>query len=501
MTTMTMTTMTTTMMTTTDRRGGRVRDLLASTRLRLAATIVLVVVVAGAGVVIAVRTVLLDQVDSRLTDQLVQESEEFERFMRLGRDAAGGPVDRVLRRAGQLYLRRSVLDDDEAIVVIDRRRGGVQSLSPVEGYRLGDDVALRRSWLAMTESWLGDIDTPAGEAKVLVVPVVRGGTNVGAFVVAAFTEDDRAEADAALEVVIWATALSVLGVALASWFIAGRLLRPLRTMTDTARRISQEDLSQRLADTGGGDEMAILVRTFNSMLDRLEDALSTQRRFLADAGHDLRTPVTILRGHLEQLRAGMVPEEERDETLLLIQDEVDRMARLVDDLVVLARSQRPDFLRLAPVDLGDLAVAILRRAEAIPGPEWRAEPGVGVVQGDAERLTQAALNLVTNAARYSPPGEPVTVGTHLGDGEAVLWVEDSGPGVSPEDRERIFGRHVRGLDRRRSGSGLGLAIARAIAEAHRGGLELEEPRGGRGARFVMRFPAESGSVDAMEEVR
>jgi two-component system OmpR family sensor kinase len=150
------------------------------------------------------------------------------------------------------------------------------------------------------------------------------------------------------------------------------------------------------------------------------------------------------------------------------------------------------------VDLADLAVAILRRAEAIPGPDWRAEPGVGVVQADAERLTQAALNLVTNAARFSPPGAPVVVGTSLRDGEAALWVEDSGPGVSPRDRERIFQRHVQGPTRR-SGSGLGLAIARAIAEAHGGRLELEPPRDGTGARFVMRFPATTAGV--MEEVR
>jgi two-component system OmpR family sensor kinase len=485
-------------MTTTERRPGRLRDLLASTRLRLAATLVLVVLVAGGAVVVGVRAVLLDQVDARLSRELVQESEEFERFMRLGRDPAGGPVDRNLLRAGQLFLRRSVLDEDEAILVVDRRRGGVQSLSPVDGYRLGDDVALRRSWLGLTESRLADERTPAGVAKVLAVPVERGGSREGVFVVARFTEGERAEADDALEVLVWAMGLAVLAVALASWFIAGRVLRPLRTITETARRISEEDLSQRLDDLGGGDEVAVLVRTFNSMLDRLEDALATQRRFLADAGHDLRTPLTILRGHLEQLRAGMVPEAERDETLALVQDEVERMARLVDDLVVLARSQRPDFLRVAPVDLGDLAVAILRRAEAIPGPEWRAEPGVGVVEADAERLTQAALNLVTNAARFSPAGAPVVVGTELRDGEAALWVEDSGPGVPPRDRERIFRRHVQGLDRRRSGSGLGLAIARAIAEAHGGRLDLEPPRAGTGARFVMRFPA--GTAGLIEEV-
>jgi signal transduction histidine kinase len=480
-------------------RRWTLRDLLASTRLRLATTLVLVVLVAGAGIVLGVRAVLLDQLDARVTQDLVQESEEFERFLRLGRDASGRPVDGNLRRAGDLYLRRSVLVEDEVIVVTDSRRGGVQSPSPVEGYRLGDDVALRRSWLGATESVLEDIATPAGEAKVLAVPVLRNGSREGAFVVAMFTAGERAEVDDALQVVLWATALAVLATALASWFIAGRVLRPLRTMTETARRISEEDLSQRLAEPGGNDEVAVLVRTFNSMLDRLEDALGTQRRFLADAGHDLRTPLTILRGHLEQLRAGLVPEEERDDTLALVQDEVERMARLVDDLVVLARSQRPDFLRTQPVDVADLALAILRRAEAIPGPEWRAEPGVGVVEADLERLTQAALNLVTNAARYSPPGEPVVIGTELRDGEAALWVEDSGPGVSPRDRERIFQRHVRGLDRLRSGSGLGLAIARAIAEAHGGRLALEAPRHGRGARFVMRFPAET--VDVIEEVR
>ena len=482
------------------RRRGDLRDLLASTRLRLAATIVLVVLAAGAAVDIGVRTVLFDQLDSRLSQELMQESEEFKRFLLLGRDAEGRTIDADLRRAGQLYMRRSVLDADEAIVVIDLRRGGVQSLSPVEGYRLGDDPELRREWRALTNSRISTVRTPGGEAKVLAVPVLRRNERVGVFVVARFTRGERAEVDAALEVVLWATGLSVLGVALVSLFIARQVLRPLRRMTETARRISEEDVSQRLDDPGGADEMAVLVRTFNSMLDRLQGALATQRRFLADAGHDLRTPLTILRGHVEQLRSGLVPDEERDDTLALVQDEVERMARLVDDLVLLARSQRPDFLRLAPVDLADLAVGILRRAEAIDGPDWRATPGVGVVEGDAERLTQAALNLVTNAARFSAPGAPVVIGTELRDGHALLWVEDSGPGVRPQDRERIFQRHVQGSDRLRSGSGgLGLAIARAIAEAHGGVLRLEEPQAGSGARFVIRFPAEP--VPVIQEVR
>jgi two-component system, OmpR family, sensor kinase len=311
--------------------------------------------------------------------------------------------------------------------------------------------------------------------------------------VARFTADEQNQVDDALEVVFWVTAVAVLAVAMISWWLAGRVLRPLRVMTETARRISEEDVSRRLVDHGGDDEVAVLIRTFNSMLDRLQGALDTQKSFLADTGHDLRTPLTILRGHVEQLRSGVVPDDERDETLELVQDEVDRMSRLVDDLVVLARAQRPDFLRLGPVDLADLAFGVLRRAEAIEGPDWHAEPGVGVVEADGERLTQAALNLVTNAARHSPPGAPVTIGTDLRRGEARLWVQDSGPGVRPEERETIFQRHVRGAERRGPGSGLGLAIARAIAEAHGGVLELENGSG-PGARFVLRFPAAGAPV-------
>jgi two-component system, OmpR family, sensor kinase len=189
----------------------------------------------------------------------------------------------------------------------------------------------------------------------------------------------------------------------------------------------------------------------------------------------------------------MVPPEEQDETLALVGDEVARMARLVDDLMVLARAERPDFLQLGPVDLGDLAIAVLRRAETLPGPAWRAEPGVGVIRADAERLTQAALNLVTNAARYSPPGAPVTIGTALADGVATLWVADSGPGVPPEDRERILGRFVRGADRRREGTGLGLAIVAAIASAHGGILRVTEARPEGGARFQIDLPTDGAS--------
>ncbi|HWH14978.1 MAG TPA: HAMP domain-containing sensor histidine kinase [Miltoncostaeaceae bacterium] len=474
------------------RRAARAGELLSSTRTRLAATLVAVVALTGLLVVVGVRTVLLDQLDDRVRDSLVQEYEEFRRFLQLGRTPDGARVDGDPLEAARLFLARSVLERGETVLVVDRAGGLVQS-GARSGDRLGDDAALLDRWRRLTASVLETVDTPAGEAVALAVPIRRGADWEATFVVARFTRDDRQRVETALRVVMAFTGASVLLVAGVAWWLAGRVLRPLRLMTRTAERISREDLSGRLDDPGGNGETAVLVRTFNRMMDRLEGALDSQQAFLADVGHDLRTPITIIRGHLDQLAAGMVPEDERDGVLELLQDEVGRMGRLVEDLVLIARAQRPDFLHLGPVDLADLALGVQQRAAAIPGPDWRAHPGVGVVTADEGRLMQAALNLVTNAARYSPPGAPIVVGTALRGSDALLWVADSGPGVPDEQRAQIFRRHVSGPDRSDGGSGLGLAIARAIAEAHGGSLDLE-PYDGRGATFTIRIPAEPGTA-------
>jgi two-component system, OmpR family, sensor kinase len=467
---------------------ARLRGGLGSTRARLAATLVAVLLLAGVLIVLAVRTVLLAELTDRVRTSLVQEKDEFDRFLALGRDPRdGGPVGRDLHRAAQLYLRRTVLDSAEQIAVIVPGRSPVHSFG--RAHLIAGDPEQEARWAAVRRNELVSISTPDGPAEVLAVPVSDDSGRTGTFVVANFVARERAQVGDALRAVTSATAGAVLLVGLLAWSIAGRVLRPLRDMTATARHISEQDLSRRLPDPGGRDEVSTLVRTFNTMLDRLEGSMASQRAFLHDAGHDLRTPLTIVGGHLEQLAAGLVPEEERAETLALVADEVARMSRLVEDLMVLARAERPDFLRLAPVDLGDLAEGVRRRAEAaFPGPLWRARPGVGVVRADAERLTQALLNLVSNAARYSPPGAPVTVGTALGDGTAVLWVADSGPGVPPEARERVVRRFARGPERRRDGTGLGLAIATAIAEAHGGALRITDAVPEGGARVEISIP-------------
>ena len=255
-------------------------------------------------------------------------------------------------------------------------------------------------------------------------------------------------------------------VGLVGWFVAGRLLRPLRDLRDTAERISETDLSQRL-DVEGSDEISDLSETFNRMLDRLEAAFSDQRRLIDDAGHELRTPLTIVSGHLQVMDvedpADVV--DSRD----LVLDEVDRMSRLVDDLIVLARAERPDFVRPQQVDLARLVPSALDKARGLAAREWVVQPGPSLaLHADPERLTQTLLQLAANAIRHTSPGDTITFGWRREPRFAVVWVADTGNGFGDQDLDALFERFARGNRPRGEGTGLGLAIVRSIAQAHGG---------------------------------
>jgi signal transduction histidine kinase len=308
----------------------------------------------------------------------------------------------------------------------------------------------------------------------------------GVFVVAASLSSERAQVEDAVRLAALVL-LSVLLIASAlAWVVAGRVLAPLRLLAGTARSIGESDLTQRIP-VSGRDEIADLARTFNAMLDRLEAAFGTQRAFVSDASHELRTPITIVRGHLELL--GEDPDERR-ETIALVMDELDRMSRFVDDLLLLARADRDDFLRLAGVELGALTDELYDKAVALGQRDWRLEGrGEALLHADRQRLTQAVMGLAQNAVQHTAPGDAIWLGSDTGRREIRLWVRDSGPGVAPEDQGRIFERFARAsASRRRSeGAGLGLAIVRAIAAAHGGRVALSS-RPGAGATFTLVLP-------------
>ncbi len=228
-------------------------------------------------------------------------------------------------------------------------------------------------------------------------------------------------------------------------------------------------------------------------LDRLncvERAFASQRAFIRDASHELRTPITITRGHLELL--GDDPDERR-ETVALVLDELDRMAGFVNDLLLLAKSERHDFLRVRELELGALTDELIEKAVGLGERAWTLEArGEGTLLADRERLTQAVLGLAENAVQHSGDGDPIWIGSAISGDEARLWVRDEGPGISESDQDRVFERFARASNSRRrsDGAGLGLAIVRAIAEGTTAtSSSTAGPARGRSSRSCCPWPA------------
>jgi signal transduction histidine kinase len=430
--------------------------------------------------VIAIYELLIVRVDDRLEASLRQEVEEFRQLAQGIDPADGEPFGDDLEGIFELYRERNVLTAGEVIVMfVDGRRFGTISAGRGGQLNLG---AQSSRWARLERAERGEVETPTETVRYLAVPVRPRGV----FVVAASLSAERANVNEAVRLAALVL-LSVLLIASAlAWVVAGRVLAPLRVLDDTARSISATDLTRRIP-VSGDDEIAELTRTFNAMVDRLERAFASQRAFVSDASHELRTPITIVRGHLELL--GDDPDERR-ETIALVMDELGRMSRFVDDLLLLARAERNDFLRVEEVELGALTDELLDKAIGLGPRTWAVEArGEARLQADRQRLTQAVMGLAQNAVQHTSAGDPVWIGTGVDGDEAALWVRDSGPGIPRDDQERVFERFARasGSRRRSEGAGLGLAIVRAIAEAHGGRAELAS-RPGAGSTFTVVVP-------------
>jgi signal transduction histidine kinase len=281
---------------------------------------------------------------------------------------------------------------------------------------------------------------------------------------------------------------------LASYLAAARITAPLRRMASVAARVDAGDLAPRMdASPRLAGELGVLTTAFNHMLDRLAEAFAAQREFIADASHELRTPLTVIRGQLEVLVAQEDPPvEEVRRVERLVQAEVTRISRLVDDLLVLAQSERTDFLRREEIELRSfvaelwdgLSLTARRRFELGPVP-------AGTLHADPDRVAQALRNLARNAIEHTAePDGLVRLEVRRSAADGVRFtVIDDGPGIPAAERERVFERLHR-LDAARSraagGAGLGLAIVRAVAEAHGGRVSAAEaPAGGAQIDLVL----------------
>jgi len=359
--------------------------------------------------------------------------------------------------------------------------------------------------------------------RLLTEPLHLNGTGevVGAVQVAESFAPFESTMSAVARLMLLAGVGALLLAVVVGWLLTRAALSPVFRITETAQHIAATgDYRQRLHVTpprfGHGDELFFLAATFNDMIARLEHMLDSQRRLLADTSHELRNPITIIRGNLALLRRPSVPEASRSEAIVEAEEEAARMGRLVGDLLLLARADAgdmPSFQR-ERVDLGELASDVVEQARPQAGSRVLSvshDPRC-VVLGDRDRLKQLVTNLVENAIRYTPAGGKIEIavrgGTRLQQRGATvrsrsardagtttsmaqLTVTDTGIGISPTDLPHVFERFYRAekaRSRAHGGSGLGLSIAEYIAQAHGGSIEASSEGSNRGSTFTVHLP-------------
>lgn len=430
---------------------------------------------------VAQYLVLTAEVDREVEADLLQEAEELRGIAdRIDPATAQGAA---VAEVFDSFLAQNIPSLGEMMFAMIDGSPYKSTLGPAQLFEQEELVA---RWAAYTEPTWGEATSPAGPVRYLAVPLRSEDRVVGTFVVAIFM-DQRLEGvgDAVRAgAIVFGSAFLIASAT--AWLGAGRVLRPIRQVTEAARSITDTNWRRRI-DVAGDEEVAELARTFNAMLDRLEEAFAAQRRFIDDAGHELRTPITIIRGHLELW--GNDPKEAA-EAQAVIDDELTRMARIVDELLLLAKAEHPGFLELEPVDIAAFTDEIAAKARVLDAGPWIVAGRAGIVViADRQRLIQAIMNLAANAVEHTPPGTPIEIGSVATADGVRIWVKDEGPGIDPQDRERIFDRFDRGRSGRRNtrGAGLGLSIVAAIASAHRGQVTVaSEP--GQGSTFSIVLP-------------
>ena len=340
-----------------------------------------------------------------------------------------------------------------------------------------------------------DVNRGGSRLRVLTVPWVMGNRLEGFLQVGTRMDVVNATQQTLLEVLLIGTAIAIVAAGLAAWLSSYQALHPLDNVTKTALQItSADDLSRRIPYTGSSkDEVGQLVAAFNQTLSRLENLFSNQRRFLADVGHELRTPLTVIKGNVGLMRK---IKDFDEESLVTIEDEVDRLTRMVGDLLLLAQAESGKIpLAHEVVELDTLLLEVLNQMQVLARDRVKLSLGdidQVLVCGDRDRLKQVAVNLIGNAINYTPRGGEIVVGLGKVSDRAQFTVTDNGPGISAEDLPHIFERFYRSEKSRTrqkdgKGFGLGLSIAYWIVRNHGGRIEVNSTEG-KGTTFCVWLP-------------
>ena len=333
--------------------------------------------------VVGLRQILTTQLAADIDKALVHEVEEVRRLAGGVDPATGQPFGVDAAAIFDTFFQRSVPGEYEGLYAIVDGQPYKRTVAP---FSLFDDPAVLATWQAALAPTWGRTDTAAGPVRWLAVPLGAGERPAGVFAAAFYETARRSQIDQTVQVMLAVSAAVILLASVLAWGAAGRAIAPLRALTSTARRIGGRDLGARIP-VAGTDEVAELTATLNSMLERLDTAFASQREFLNDVGHELRTPLTIIRGHMELLDDDP---EERQLTVQLVLDELDRMGRYVADLLLIARAEQPDFLHREPLELDEFVGSLEARLRPLGDRAWTIVPvRPVVVYADADRLSEA----------------------------------------------------------------------------------------------------------------
>lgn len=458
-----------------------------STRPRILVWYFLLTAFSSVASILATHQILYERVREQSRDYVFRQIAEFRQIAQQPpADATLSPTQQTTTIFDTFLSRYQPVDgDDYAIALFPHQVYRYTNLFPTE--LLSHNASLIQEWGQFTFPKQAAVDTAIGKLYYFAEPVVVNGQTQGVLVIIHCVSNAYQLVDGAVLLLIPATLGVIVIAAAIAWATTGRVLAPLRVLTQTAQSITESDMTQRIAVTGT-DEIATLTTTFNDMLDRLQTAFESQQEFLKDAGHELRTPITVIRGYLETLK---YRPERQEQTIALAIDELDRMNRLVNDLLLLAKAERPDFLTLRLEELDWLTEELYLKVHSLAGRQWQLESkGLSPIRVDRQRITQAVMNLVQNAIRHTQDGDAIVLGSSIRENHAYLWVRDTGEGIALEDQQRIFQRFTRATSRSQGENhGLGLAIVEAIVQAHGGWVELTS-RPGQGATFMMVIPLE-----------
>jgi len=440
-------------------------------------------------VVVAFSATFYGVLNYSLTSELDRSLKDRARQVALGIRAKNNTLD--ILRFGLVYLPElDVFSSRTVYIQINKADGEVIKASPnLMGRRLPIDEEILND-ISQGQANLKTYQIDNIQMRLYSVPLIFGSDVIGMVQVGNPLNEVQNTLHRVLLFLISGTIVSLVLAMLFGAMLPYISLQPINRITATANQIvSAEDLGQRLPVGKADDELSRLSRTINHMLERLDNFFQAQVRLSADVSHELRTPLTIIRGNVDMLRRADDSPADRAEALNAIESALNRMSRLVSDLLLLSQADAGMTLKMQPLDLDGVILDAFQQAHALRnGVELKlghADPAR--VIGDADRLKQLLINLMENAIKHTPAGGCVTLSVYRAEEQVRVSVADTGSGIPPEYLPHIFDRFFRVKGQKVKGAGLGLAIAKWIAEAHNGTLAAEsEP--GIGSTFILTLP-------------